>query len=70
MTHIAEITGMEGEVVAMHDVFRFKRTGLDADGTVLGHFEATGIRSHYAERFATWGYDLPAEIYAPNRKLG
>ncbi|MDF2234425.1 CpaF family protein [Albimonas sp. CAU 1670] len=70
MTHIAEITGMEGEVVAMHDVFRFKRTGLDADGTVLGHFEASGIRSHFAERFSTWGYDLPAEIYAPNRKLG
>ena len=47
-----------------------KRTGIDGDGTVLGQFEASGIRSHYAERFATWGYDLPAEIYAPNRKLG
>ena len=70
MTHIAEITGMEGEVVAMHDVFRFKRTGIDGDGTVLGQFEASGIRSHFAERFRAWGFDLPNEIYTPNRKLG
>ncbi|MEE3100880.1 MAG: CpaF family protein, partial [Pseudomonadota bacterium] len=70
MTHIAEITGMEGEVVAMHDVFRFKRTGIDGDGTVLGQFEASGIRSNFAERFKAWGFDLPNEIYSPNRKLG
>ena len=70
MTSITEITGMEGEVVAMQEIFRFKRTGIDGDGTVLGHFEATGIRSMHAERFATWGYPLPTEIYAPNRRLG
>jgi pilus assembly protein CpaF len=70
MTSIAEITGMEGDVVAMHEVFRFKRTGIEPGGRITGHFEAAGIRSAFAERFQTWGYDLPNDIYAPNRKLG
>ena len=70
MTSIAEITGMEGDVVAMHEVFRFKRTGIEPGGRIVGHFEAAGIRSAFAERFSTWGFDLPNDIYAPNRKLG
>lgn len=70
MTSVAEVTGMEGEVVAMQDIFRFKREGIAPDGTVMGHFEASGIRSSFAERFSVWGYSLPADIYAPNRKLG
>jgi pilus assembly protein CpaF len=69
MTSIAEVTGMEGEVVAMQEIFRFKREGMDPDGKIRGHFEATGIRSAFAERFAIWGYDLPSDIYAPNRRL-
>jgi pilus assembly protein CpaF len=69
MTSIAEVTGMEGEVVAMQEIFKFQREGMDPDGTVRGHFAATGIRSSFAERFATWGFDLPTDIYAPNRKL-
>ncbi|MEM1313289.1 MAG: CpaF family protein [Pseudomonadota bacterium] len=70
MTSISEITGMEGEVIAMQEIFRFKRTGTDGDGRILGHFEATGIRSAHAERFETWGYPLPNDIYTPNRRLG
>ncbi|TVS04815.1 MAG: CpaF family protein [Rhodobacteraceae bacterium] len=63
MVSITEITGMEGEIITMQEIFRFERTGLEPDGTILGHFTGTGIRSHYADRFKRWGYDLPASIY-------
>jgi pilus assembly protein CpaF len=65
MVSITEVTGMEGEVVSMQEVFRYQRTGLAPDGTIIGHFTACGVRSHYAERFRQWGYDLPASIYEP-----
>ncbi|MBF9046151.1 CpaF family protein [Rhodobacterales bacterium LSUCC0031] len=65
MVSITEITGMEGDVVSMQEVFRFQRTGLKSDGTIIGHFTACGVRSHFAERFRQWGYDLPAAIYEP-----
>ncbi|WP_439136668.1 CpaF family protein [Roseicyclus sp.] len=65
MVSITEVTGMEGEVVSMQEVFRYQRTGLKPDGTIIGHFTACGVRSHYAERFRQWGYDLPASIYEP-----
>lgn len=63
MTSITEVTGMEGEVITLQEVFRFERTGLEPDGTILGHFTGCGIRSHYSDRFKRWGYDLPATIY-------
>ncbi|MGV6812026.1 MAG: CpaF family protein [Brevirhabdus sp.] len=66
MVSITEVTGMEGEVISMQEVFRYQRTGLDPDGTIIGHFTATGVRSHYAERFRQWGMDLPATIYEPS----
>ena len=65
MTSITEITGMEGDVISMQEVFRFQRTGLTPENKILGHFTATGVRSHFSERFRMWGYDLPAHIYEP-----
>lgn len=65
MTSITEITGMEGDVISMQEVFRFQRVGLTPDNKIIGHFTATGVRSHYSERFRLWGYDLPASIYEP-----
>lgn len=65
MVSITEVTGMEGEVISMQEVFRFQRTGLLPDGTIQGHFTACGVRSHYSDRFRQWGYDLPASIYEP-----
>ena len=62
MTSITEITGMEGEVISMQEIFRYQRVGLTPDNKIIGHFTATGVRSHYAERFRMWGYDLPASI--------
>ncbi|RMF41806.1 MAG: CpaF family protein [Alphaproteobacteria bacterium] len=67
MISIQEVTGMEGEIVAMQEIFKFQRDGVDADGRVVGAFMPTGIRSSYSERFRQWGYDLPASIYAPRR---
>ena len=69
MVSISEITGMEGEVVAMQEIFRFERESVAEDGKIIGHFAATGIRSFYAERFKQWGYDLPSDIYSPNRRM-
>ncbi len=65
MTSITEITGMEGDVISMQEIFRFQRVGLTPDNKIIGHFTATGVRSHYSERFRLWGYDLPASIYDP-----
>ena len=65
MTSITEITGMEGEVISMQEIFRYERLGLAPDGKIIGRFTATGVRSAYADRFKQWGYDLPASIYEP-----
>jgi pilus assembly protein CpaF len=55
---ISEITGMEGDVVMMQDLFEFKRTGIGQGGKVLGTFRHTGIRSTYTDRVAAAGYRL------------
>jgi pilus assembly protein CpaF len=65
MTSITEITGMEGEVISMQEVFRYERLGVEPSGKIIGRFNATGVRSHYSDRFRQWGYDLPASIYEP-----
>jgi pilus assembly protein CpaF len=65
MTSITEITGMEGDVISMQEIFRFQRVGLTPDNKIIGHFTATGVRSHFSERFRLWGYDLPASLFEP-----
>ncbi|WP_170604692.1 CpaF family protein [Ruegeria arenilitoris] len=65
MTSITEITGMEGDVISMQEIFRFQRVGLTPDNKIIGHFTATGVRSHFSERFRLWGFDLPSSIYDP-----
>ncbi|SMX37015.1 CpaF family protein [Octadecabacter ascidiaceicola] len=65
MTSITEITGMEGDVISMQEIFKYQRVGLTPDNKIIGHFTATGVRSHFSERFKLWGYDLPAAIFEP-----
>lgn len=65
MTSVTEITGMEGEVISMQEVFRYERLGIEPNGKIIGRFNATGIRSSYSDRFRQWGFDLPASIYEP-----
>jgi pilus assembly protein CpaF len=63
---ISEITGMEGEVITMQEIFRFKMTGREEDGMVRGHFEATGIRPKFMGDLADRGIYLPAELFRPD----
>ncbi|MEO3415536.1 ATPase, T2SS/T4P/T4SS family [Roseovarius sp. CAU 1744] len=65
MVSITEITGMEGDVISMQEIFRFQRVGLTADNKIIGHFTGTGVRSNFTERFRLWGYDLPPSIFEP-----
>lgn len=65
MISITEITGMEGDVISMQEIFRFQRTGLTPDNKIIGHYTGTGVRSNFTERFRLWGYDLPPDIYEP-----
>lgn len=65
MVSITEITGMEGEVISMQEIFRYERLGIEPSGKIIGRFNATGIRSAYSDRFRQWGFDLPPSIYEP-----
>jgi pilus assembly protein CpaF len=60
---ISEITGMEGEVMSMHDVFGFKQTGVDESGMAQGYFYASGIRPKCLERLEVSGARLPVELF-------
>ena len=63
VTGVAELTGMEGEVITMQDIFLFERTGLGPDGRVRGRFRATGIRPKCSDRLASSGMHLPMEMF-------
>src|ERR1700726_3904039 len=60
---ITEVTGMEGEVVTLQDLFVFEKRGLDPDGKVLGRFAATGIRPKFYEKLLAAGIRLPPDIF-------
>jgi pilus assembly protein CpaF len=64
---IQEITGMEGEVINMQEIFTFKRTGVDQDGSVCGYFCATGVRPKFCDRLAAFGLTLPDNVFDPAR---
>ncbi len=66
---LSELTGMEGEVVTMQEIFRFRQTGVGADGQVLGKFEATGIRPKFIEQVMAHGVTLSADLFRPDAKL-
>jgi pilus assembly protein CpaF len=69
MISIQEITGMEGEVITMQEIFRFQRTGIDGKGDIMGHYEATGIRPKFAQRFEAWGMPVPKDMFELKRRL-
>jgi pilus assembly protein CpaF len=64
---IQEVTGMEGDILSMQEIFRFEQTGIDADGKVLGHFCATGVRPRFADRLKTFGAAVPEDTFDPDR---
>jgi pilus assembly protein CpaF len=64
---IQEMTGMEGDIITMQELYSFKQTGVDKDGTVLGHFAATGLRPKFGDRLKSFGIVLPDSLFDPSR---
>jgi pilus assembly protein CpaF len=62
---LSEITGMEGEVVTMQDLFVFEQTGVDEQGQVLGRHRPTGVRPQFQGRLDAHGERLPDDLYEP-----
>jgi len=66
---LQEITGMEGDVITMQEIFAYKQTGVANDGTVVGHFAATGVRPRFTERLRTYGIELSDRMFDPTRRF-
>jgi len=66
---INEISGMEGDVIQMHEIFRFVKEKTDAKGNLIGHFEATGIRPLFVHDLIPYGIELSPGIFEPGRRL-
>jgi pilus assembly protein CpaF len=69
VTSIAEITGLEGDIIQMQEIFKFVRTGTAPDGTVQGHFQATGVRPRFLTHLANQGVKLPSSCFDPSQPL-
>ena len=67
VTSLQEITGIEGDVITMQEIFRFEQTGPDPDGRVHGQFVATGIRPKFAQRMVTRGIALSDSLFEPTQ---
>ena len=66
LTSVSEITGMEGDVVTLQEIFRFRQLGVDDEGMVKGKFEATGIRPRFVEIAAAHGIQLSPDLFRPD----
>jgi len=63
VTTVSEITGMEGDVITMQDIFVFEKAGITKEGKVVGRFRATGVRPKVAERLRAGGIHLPTDMF-------
>jgi pilus assembly protein CpaF len=66
---VSELTGMEGDVITMQEIFRFRQTGVDSEGVVKGRFEATGIRPRFLDQVMAHGITLSADLFRPDMKI-
>jgi len=66
---LSELTGMEGEVVTMQEIFRYRQTGMSPEGQVIGKFEATGIRPRFLDQVMAHGVTLSADLFRPDAKF-
>jgi pilus assembly protein CpaF len=60
---VSEITGMEGDVISMHDIFLFRQTGIDSKRRALGYFCSTGVRPHCLKRLEAYGVSFSANLF-------
>src|SRR4051794_14855281 len=66
---LSELTGMEGDVITMQEIFRFRQTGMSPEGQVIGKFEATGIRPRFLDQLMSHGITLSADLFRPDAKF-
>jgi len=66
ITSIQEITGMEGDVISTQEIFGYRRTGTNPDGSVQGTFSATGIRPKVSEKIRAYGITLSSGMFDPD----
>jgi pilus assembly protein CpaF len=64
VTSVTEVTSMEGEIITMQEIYRFRRRGVSKEGKVVGQFEATGVRPTFVERLQLAGVELPPHLFA------
>jgi pilus assembly protein CpaF len=69
VTSIAEITGLEGDIIQMQEIFKYVRTGTAPDGAVLGHFQATGVRPRFLNDLVAMGIRIPSSHFDPSQPL-
>jgi pilus assembly protein CpaF len=69
VTSIAEITGMEGEIIQMQEIFKWVRTSTDPDGTIHGHHVATGVRPRFLHELVAAGVNIPGQYFDPSKPL-
>jgi len=63
MTSVQEITGMEGDVITLQEIFTYEQKGLDQQGNLKGRFRATGVRPKFMERFAARGVTIRPDLF-------
>jgi len=66
ITSITEITGMEGDIITIQEIFAYEKQGLNEDGSVKGRFMATGVRPRVADRILSNGIALPDDLFTPS----
>jgi pilus assembly protein CpaF len=66
LVSVAEINGMEGEIITMSELFKFDRTGVDEDGNVLGGLQPTGIVPGFYKKITARGIELPIDVFSPD----
>ena len=69
VTSIAEITGLEGDIIQMQEIFKFVRTSTGDDGKVEGHFQATGVRPRFLGDLVAQGISIPGSYFDPAKQL-
>ena len=69
LTSVSELTGIEGAVIQMQEIFKYDRRDMDADGKIIGDFRATGVRPKFLDELKAHGVQLPSEYFDPSTAM-
>ncbi len=64
---VQEITGMEGDIISLQEIFRFEQKGLDKNAKIKGHFKATGIRPAIMKKLEIYDIHIPSDLFDPDK---